>query len=253
MKKSIFLAAIFAGTTLLFVACGGGPSAEELAAKEKARQDSIAAVEQAKLDSIAEANSPKDIVTTAVNAGKFSTLAKALEEAGLVSTLQGDGPFTVFAPTDAAFAALPAGALDKLLADKVELTKVLQYHVTGGMLTASDVTGQKELGMLNGLSAKISTAGGAKIEKANITETDIACSNGIIHVIDAVLIPAKNAPKAQPRPTTTTQPATPPVEETKPNDGKIDLGKGKGGDEGKIDLKKGKGGEEGKIDLKKGK
>jgi len=251
MKKSIFLAAVIAASTVLFVACGGGPSAEELAAKEKARQDSIAQVEKARQDSIAEANSPKDIVTTAINAGKFSTLAKALEEAGLVSTLQGAGPFTVFAPTDAAFAALPAGALDKLLADKVELTKVLQYHVTGGMLSASDVTGQKELGMLNGLAAKISTAGGAKIEKANIVETDIACSNGILHVIDAVLIPAKNAPKAQTKPTP--KPTPEPVEEKKPNDGKIDLSKGKGGDEGKIDLSKGKGGTEGQIDLKKGK
>ena len=114
----------------------------------------------------------KDIVDTAVAAGNFKTLATALQAAGLVETLKGDGPFTVFAPTDAAFAKLPPGTIDALLADKAKLTAVLTYHVVAGRVTAADVAGLREAMTLQGGSVSIDT------------------SNGVIHVIDKVILPA---------------------------------------------------------------
>ena len=131
----------------------------------------------------------KDIVETAVAAGQFTTLAKALGAAGLVETLKGAGPFTVFAPTDAAFAKLPAGTLEKLLADKAQLTRVLTYHVVPGRLMAADVVRAKSLTTVAGPAAMIRTTNGAMIDKANIVQTDIVTSNGVIHVIDAVILP----------------------------------------------------------------
>lgn len=133
-----------------------------------------------------------DIVDTAVAAGSFKTLVTAVQAAGLVDTLKGAGPFTVFAPTDEAFAKLPAGTLDAVLADKAKLTAILTYHVVSGKVLAKDVVG------LNGKSAKtvqggelaINTTNGVKIGTATVTKTDIECSNGVIHVIDSVLIPA---------------------------------------------------------------
>ncbi len=133
-----------------------------------------------------------DIVDTAVAAGSFKTLVKAVQAAGLVDTLKGPGPFTVFAPTDEAFAKLPAGTLDAVLADKAKLTAILTYHVVAGKVLAKDVVG------LNGKTAKtaqggelaIDTTAGVKVGGANVIRADIETTNGVIHVIDTVLIPA---------------------------------------------------------------
>ena len=132
----------------------------------------------------------KDIVEVAVEAGQFKTLATALQAAGLVETLKGKGPFTVFAPTDEAFAKLPPGTLEALLKDKERLTAVLTYHVLAGEYPAAKVVASKYLKTVQGASIKISvTEKGAKANEANILKTDIRASNGIIHVIDAVLLP----------------------------------------------------------------
>ena len=132
----------------------------------------------------------KDIVDTAVAAGSFKTLATALKAAGLVETLKGKGPFTVFAPTDDAFKKLPAGTLEKLLADKAQLTKVLTYHVVAGKVMAADVVKLTEAKTVEGSSVKISVKDGkVKVDGANVVKTDVGASNGVIHVIDAVILP----------------------------------------------------------------
>jgi len=131
-----------------------------------------------------------DIVETAVAAGNFTTLARALEAAGLVETLKGAGPFTVFAPTDAAFAALPAGTLDRLLANKAELTKVLTYHVVAGKVTSADVAKLMEATTVEGSKLRIKVEGGrVMINDATVTTADVMATNGVIHVVDRVLIP----------------------------------------------------------------
>ena len=135
------------------------------------------------------ADAKKDLVDTAVAAGSFKTLAAALQAAGLVETLKGKGPFTVFAPTDDAFAKLPAGALDALLKDKAKLTAVLTYHVVPGKVMAADVTKLKEAKTVQGGSLRIAAAGGVKVDDAAVVKTDIEASNGVIHVIDSVLMP----------------------------------------------------------------
>lgn len=135
------------------------------------------------------ADATKDIVDTAVQAGNFTTLAKALTAAGLVDTLKGPGPFTVFAPTDAAFAKLPAGTLEALLADKAMLTKVLTYHVVPGHVMAADVMKLSSAKTVEGQSIRISKSGGVKVDNANVVKTDIVASNGVIHVIDTVILP----------------------------------------------------------------
>lgn len=130
----------------------------------------------------------KDIVDTAVGAGNFKTLATALKAAGLVDTLKGKGPFTVFAPTDAAFAKIPKADLDALLKDKAKLTAVLTYHVVPGKVMAADVKAGK-VKTVQGASLTVSTTGGVKVDNANVTATDIVADNGVIHVIDTVVIP----------------------------------------------------------------
>jgi uncharacterized surface protein with fasciclin (FAS1) repeats len=130
----------------------------------------------------------RDIVDTAVAAGDFKTLATALQKAGLVDTLKGKGPFTVFAPTDAAFAKVPKDQLDALLADKEKLTAVLTYHVVPGKVMASDVkAGQVKT--VQGSELTVSTSGGVKVDNANVVKTDIVADNGVIHVIDSVVLP----------------------------------------------------------------
>ena len=139
-----------------------------------------------------------DIVDTAVAAGSFTTLAKALTAADLVETLKGDGPFTVFAPTDEAFAALPKGALDKLVADKKALTGVLTYHVVAGEVMASQVVGMdgEKVKTVQGGSLTVKVADGkvsltdAAGNTVNVIKTDVTASNGVIHVIDGVLMPS---------------------------------------------------------------
>jgi uncharacterized surface protein with fasciclin (FAS1) repeats len=130
----------------------------------------------------------KDIVDTAVAAGSFKTLATALGAAGLVDTLKGKGPFTVFAPTDEAFAKIPKADLDALLKDKAKLTAVLTYHVVPGKVMAKDVkAGQVKT--VQGSSITVTTAGGVMVDKAKVVKTDIEASNGVIHVIDTVIMP----------------------------------------------------------------
>jgi uncharacterized surface protein with fasciclin (FAS1) repeats len=132
----------------------------------------------------------KDIVTTAVEAGSFTTLAAALDAAGLVGVLQGEGPFTVFAPTDEAFAKLPAGTVEALLADKEKLTEILTYHVVAGRVTSDAVVNISEAETLAGIKAPVEVrmnevyVGGAKVVSA-----DVMASNGVIHVIDTVMLP----------------------------------------------------------------
>ncbi|APW47258.1 fasciclin domain-containing protein [Rhodoferax antarcticus] len=130
----------------------------------------------------------KDIVDTAVGAGNFKTLATALTAAGLVDTLKGKGPFTVFAPTDAAFAKIPKADLDALLKDKAKLTAVLTYHVVAGKVMAADVKAGK-VKTVQGSELTVTTAGGAMVDGAHITSTDIVADNGVIHVIDSVIMP----------------------------------------------------------------
>jgi uncharacterized surface protein with fasciclin (FAS1) repeats len=130
----------------------------------------------------------KDIVDTAVGAGNFKTLATALEAAGLVGTLKGPGPFTVFAPTDEAFAKVPKATLDALLKDKAALTKVLTYHVVPGKVMAKDVKAGK-VKTVQGGELTVKTEGGVMVDGAKVTATDIAASNGVIHVIDSVVLP----------------------------------------------------------------
>ncbi|MEO7935907.1 MAG: fasciclin domain-containing protein [Dokdonella sp.] len=132
----------------------------------------------------------KDIVDTAVAAGSFKTLAAALQAAGLVDTLKGPGPFTVFAPTDAAFAKLPAGTVDALLKDKAKLTAILTYHVVAGKVEAKDVVKLDSAKTVNGQSVTIKVTGDTvMVDNAKVTATDIEASNGVIHVIDSVLMP----------------------------------------------------------------
>jgi uncharacterized surface protein with fasciclin (FAS1) repeats len=130
----------------------------------------------------------KDIVDTAVAAGNFKTLATALQAAGLVDTLKGKGPFTVFAPTDEAFAKVPKDQLDALLKDKAALTKVLTYHVVPGKVMAKDVKAGK-VKTVQGSELTLATAGGVMVDGAKVTATDIVADNGVIHVIDSVVMP----------------------------------------------------------------
>jgi uncharacterized surface protein with fasciclin (FAS1) repeats len=137
-----------------------------------------------------EAEALLDIVDTAIESGNFNTLVTALQAAGLVDALREPGPFTVFAPTDDAFALLPAGTIDALLQDIPTLQSILLYHVASGLYTAGNVTQLNMLEMLNGSTASISVVdGNVMIDNAMIVQTDINCSNGVIHVIDAVIIP----------------------------------------------------------------
>ncbi len=132
-----------------------------------------------------------DIVDTAVNAGSFNTLVAAVKAAGLVDTLKGEGPFTVFAPTDEAFSKLPEGTVDSLLADIPQLTKILTYHVVSGKVLASDVVNLDSAATVEGSSIKIDASnGGVKINDATVVTPDVEADNGVIHVIDTVLIPA---------------------------------------------------------------
>jgi uncharacterized surface protein with fasciclin (FAS1) repeats len=131
----------------------------------------------------------KDIVDTAVAAGQFTTLAAALKAAGLVETLKGQGPFTVFAPTDEAFAKIPKADLDALLRDKTKLTKVLTYHVVPGKVMAADVVKLKQAKTVEGSSLNIDASRGVMVDEATVVKTDIAASNGVIHVIDTVILP----------------------------------------------------------------
>lgn len=168
-------------TTVLLLAlalagCGGSSAAEPTATTSSGAETASA-----------------DIVDTAVAAGGFTTLVAAVQAAGLEDTLRGAGPFTVFAPTDAAFAALPAGTVENLLLpeNREQLRAILTYHVVSGRVLAADAAGLTAAPTVNGASAPIApgASGGLTIGGANIVTTDILCENGVIHVIDAVILP----------------------------------------------------------------
>jgi uncharacterized surface protein with fasciclin (FAS1) repeats len=153
---------------------------------------SLALVGTMAVISPARAQQTKDIVDTAVAAGSFTTLAKALTAADLVATLKGPGPFTVFAPTDDAFAKLPAGTLDDLLKpeNKAMLRRVLTYHVVPGKVMAADVVKVSSAKAVSGDTLSIKVNGGTvMVDKARVVKTDIVASNGVIHVLDSVLLP----------------------------------------------------------------
>jgi len=139
------------------------------------------------------AGQKETIVAVAVKAGSFNTLVKAVQAAGLADTLTGNGPFTVFAPTDEAFAKLAPGVLEGLLNDKEALKSILLYHVVPGKMMASDVLSQEKLISAEGSPITVSSKMGAKVNQSSITATDIKASNGVIHVIDQVIIPPQKA------------------------------------------------------------
>jgi uncharacterized surface protein with fasciclin (FAS1) repeats len=174
------LIAIAAASALVLGACGSDDDATEDTAAE-VTEDTMAD------ETMAEAG---DIVAVASGNPDFSTLVAAIQAAGLVETLQGDGPFTVFAPTNAAFEALPAGLLEKLLLPEnvAALTAILTYHVVAGQVMSTDVTAG-EVATVEGSTIAITTDGGVKVNGANVVAVDVAASNGVIHVIDAVIVP----------------------------------------------------------------
>ncbi len=131
-----------------------------------------------------------DVIDTAVNAGSFSTLVTAIKAAGLVETLKGAGPFTVFAPTDEAFAKLPEGTVEGLLKDLPKLKKILTYHVVSGKVMAAEVVKMKSAKTVEGSNVKIDASNGVKVNDSTVTTADVAADNGVIHIIDTVLLPA---------------------------------------------------------------
>ena len=159
------------------------------------RRNFIAAIAASSMATVTLAGGhSKDIVDTAVGAGSFTTLVAAVQAAGLVDVLKGDGPFTVFAPTDEAFEALPAGTVETLLKpeNKEQLVNILTYHVLPGKVMSADIAGKSlEVTMVNGVNAKINASYGVKIAGANVVTADVEASNGVIHVIDAVILPSE--------------------------------------------------------------
>ena len=155
------------------------------------RRTFIALTAAASMMSTAAFAADMDIVDTAVGAGNFTTLVAAVGAAGLVDTLKGEGPFTVFAPTDEAFAALPAGTVEDLLKpeNKDKLVSILTYHVVPGKVMSVDLTEGMTAATVNGADVTITLEGGAKVNGANVTTADIEATNGVIHVIDAVILP----------------------------------------------------------------
>lgn len=131
----------------------------------------------------------KNLVETAIIAGNFKTLIKVVQEAGLTDVLKTDGPYTIFAPTDEAFSKLPEGTIKSLFKNKEKLTNILTYHVIPSKVMAKDVIGLQKADTVNGKKIKIDTAHGVKIDNARIIKTDIECTNGVIHVINEVLLP----------------------------------------------------------------
>ena len=175
--RKVKLVALALVASIAFTACGSDSATTE----EAVTEETVVETETA---------AAGDIVAVAVATEGFSTLVAALTAAGLVETLQGEGPFTVFAPTDAAFAALPEGLLEKLLLPEniAVLTSILTYHVVSGMVMSADIMAG-DVPTVEGSNVKLETSYGVKVNGANVTAADVAASNGVIHVIDAVLVP----------------------------------------------------------------
>jgi uncharacterized surface protein with fasciclin (FAS1) repeats len=182
MKKTYFLLLAFA---FFIVACGGGSTQTE----EKQEEMNTEAAEQMEAEVEAQ-----DIVDLAVATESLSTLVAAVKAGGLVETLQGDGPFTVFAPTNEAFAALPEGTLESLLKpeNKDQLVAILTYHVVAGKVMSTDLSEGMTAATVNGAEITITLADGAKVNGANIAAADVEASNGVVHVIDQVILPPSN-------------------------------------------------------------
>jgi uncharacterized surface protein with fasciclin (FAS1) repeats len=193
MKRSI--AIIVPALAIAIAACSASasPSAVPTAASTQSPAPTTAAAPSTAPSASADAMS-KDIVETAVQAGSFKTLVTAVKAAGLEETLQGNGPFTVFAPTDAAFAALPAGTLDGLLNDPAALKKILLYHVVSGSVTADKVVGLTSATSAEGSPIAIAVKDGTVYlnDSAKVVTADVMASNGVIHVIDKVILPPAN-------------------------------------------------------------
>ena len=173
MKLYKIILALLIATTLLLSGCAEQPQEET----EEMETEEVETVEM-------------NIVETAVDAGSFDTLVTAVQAAGLAETLSGEGPFTVFAPTDEAFAALPEGTLEGLLEDKEALTAILTYHVVSGKAMSGDLSDQMSLETVQGEEVVVSiTDGNVMVGDANVVQADIETSNGVIHVIDKVILP----------------------------------------------------------------
>jgi uncharacterized surface protein with fasciclin (FAS1) repeats len=180
MKKAIYSIAVLA------LLIGGAAYGDNCGTHKKADSKTV----KAKADS----DKSPDIVTTAIESGKFEVLVSAVKAAGLVDALKGDGPFTVFAPTDEAFAELPEGALEGLLDDTEKLKSILTYHVVEGAVTSDQVVKIKSAKTLNGKPIMVAVKDGrVMINDVNVIATDIMCSNGVIHVVDKVIMPIEES------------------------------------------------------------
>ena len=193
MKRSIALLVPALAIAIAACSTAASPSAAPTGASTPSPASTTAAAPSS-MPSASAAAMAKDIVETATEAGSFKTLLTAVKAAGLVETLQGKGPFTVFAPTDAAFAALPAGTLDGLLKDPAALKKVLLYHVVSGAVTADKVVGLTSATSVEGSPIAIAVKDGSVYlnGSAKVVTPDVSASNGVIHVIDKVLLPPAN-------------------------------------------------------------
>ena len=194
MKRSIALLVPALAIAIAACSSAASPSAAPTTAPTPTPAPTTAAASPSIAPSASAAAMAKDIVETATEAGSFKTLLTAVKAAGLVETLQGKGPFTVFAPTDAAFAALPAGTLDGLLKDPAALKKVLLYHVVSGSVTADKVVGLTSATSVEGSPIAISVKDGTVYlnDSAKVVTPDVMASNGVIHVIDKVILPPSN-------------------------------------------------------------
>lgn len=186
LKK--FVVAPFAISFLIVSGCASSSDAEK---KDEPMTSENAEASMEKEEAPKAEESGKDIVVIAQEAGTFKTLVTAVTAAELVETLQGEGPYTVFAPTDEAFAKLPEGTVDALLADKEQLKAVLTYHVVPGKVMAADVAGMDSAVTVQGDALVIDSSDGVMVGNARVVKADIVASNGVIHVIDTVLIPAE--------------------------------------------------------------
>ncbi len=165
-------------------------AADNCGSTSEAHNRNKSVLTQASANAEIDAQKPMDIVETAASAGSLNTLVAAIKAAGLVETLQGDGPFTVFAPTDEAFSNLPEGTVEALLKDKARLASILAYHVVPGKVMSADVVKLKDAKTVQGQNIRIRTVrDGVMVDDANVVTTDILASNGVIHVIDKVILP----------------------------------------------------------------
>ena len=193
MKRSITLLAPVLAVAIAACSSAASPSPSTAPVSTPSPAATVAA-SPSSAPSASAAAMAKDIVQTATDAGSFTTLLAAVKAAGLVETLQGPGPFTVFAPTDAAFAALPAGTLDGLLKDPAALKKILLYHVVSGAVTADQVVGLTSATSVEGSPIAIAVKDGTVYlnDSAKVVTPDVMASNGVIHVIDQVILPPAN-------------------------------------------------------------